>query len=81
MTVVKCPNCHSFDVTRNSPRVNAMRVALVLIVFGVVLSFILVGIPLLIIGVILFCVTPYFKEDGKLQCKNCKNNFIPNENS
>ncbi len=73
---IECPHCHSFKTTSVSPRYLLRVIGLTSIVLGMGLLIFVVGIPFLIIGVPAFIASFFFKENGKMRCRNCGNIFF-----
>lgn len=80
--VEPCPNCGSKDLQDRNPIAIAimfMILTILTIGIGILLSFILIGIPIVIGGLIVLCLLPFLPLFMKhiMKCNDCNYKWLP----
>lgn len=72
ITQTQCPSCDSYKTVSASNKSILRTVGLVSIVMGMALTLFIIGVPILLIGIVAFFLSFFFKETGKMRCRNCQ---------
>lgn len=79
MEQIKCPNCGSFKTISISKKTHILASGIVFILISSILSLfiigIIIGIPMIIIGISLTIASSVMKDTGEMICKNCNFKF------
>ena len=76
---VQCPNCKGYKTMGDSKKSHTMMMGSAFFFLGVILNLfflVIIGIPLMAVGFIIMAIAHnLMKEDGSMECRNCKFKF------
>ncbi len=75
----KCPECGSYQTVKISAKQLLRTMSVMGFLFGGLLVWILIGIPIVFVAILGFILSFLMKESGKTKCKSCGLIFYENK--